>query len=196
MSEHQKAECVTALPAGTYRVMDGKLYRVEPGLPPSLDTRDAKIATLRTRAEQAEADVRAYQKRCADFEDALNRAEAERDDWNARWHKLAEQTFAAEAEVARLRGELDCLRVTAADIETMRQMTEDVRAIGARSEALARESALREAAGVCRQMQEALENLDARRRCLLSADVQELALSDAEDRILALLDAPAAEVKP
>lgn len=46
----------TVLPAGTYRVLDGRLYRVEPGLPPSLDTRDAEIATLRTRAEQAEAE--------------------------------------------------------------------------------------------------------------------------------------------
>jgi len=44
------------LPAGTYRVMDGKLYRVEPGLPPSLDTRDAEIASLRTRLAVAEAE--------------------------------------------------------------------------------------------------------------------------------------------
>lgn len=57
MSEHTKAMCVAALPAGTYRVMDGKLYRVEPGLPPSLDTRDAEIDSLRTRLAAAKAEV-------------------------------------------------------------------------------------------------------------------------------------------
>lgn len=97
---------------------------------------------LRTRAEQAEA---AHARHAAD----RSREVTELHRAHERALRRAEK---AEAEVARLRGELDRLRVTTADIETMRQMTEDVRAIGARSEALAREAALREAAGVCERI--------------------------------------------
>jgi len=80
----------TALPAGTYRVMDGKLYRVEPGLPPKAVDRLVLVATLRTRAEQAEAAARTYRLAMAlalsipVSSITVESAQAWIDDWKAR----------------------------------------------------------------------------------------------------------------
>lgn len=148
-------------------------------------TRRQRVRELAAKVAELEA---SEQRHVREWADSIREEEWKRDEATRMRDALETRAEAAEAEVARLRGELDRLRVTTADIETMRQMTEDVRAIGARSEVRAREAALREAAGVCDAYISEVIGLTT-----IGADTY--AVRDCRDRILSLLDAaPAAEV--
>ena len=168
-SEHPKTECVTSLPAGTYRVIDGKMYRVEPGLPPDIDIRAAEIDSLR-------GSVVALKER-------LKLVEAECDERRRHTNDADARAEAAEAEVARLREELR---------QSENDYSQDVFALN-ESVREAREAALREAAMECALYALELENRTVMERAhATSTGCDENAVYVCRDRILALA-APAAE---